>query len=333
MYTLLGEYGCPSQCFPLNYDEHSPVGSLFHDHHVIKWRNHREQIDNEKKEIMNSFGGSRFSRFSLTGSVLSDLMSSGSYASTTEHDGDFLIGGGPINNGNSSGPSNGELGDSLIWGNEKKNHSSSKHSFRLSDMTMGSVSGTINASLEKLREDFRGIDDNEDDHSLEIILQRSLDTFPMAVYDHDVNEGSIATFQSLESMSVDEIDVDETVDSNGKRLDSNGKTLIHDCDTIQHILLGRGKPLQKHPGNLWLRNLISIKFDEYDTLERRMQTRLSVEIYEIILSKGRMFLKKSKNHEGFWVEIDRDAAREKLAVSFRTERKRREKMGARPDPL
>jgi len=347
MYTLLGEYGCPSQCFPLKYDEDSQMGTRFHKHYVDKWMNYREQVDNEKKAIISSFDGTGFSRFSLTGSVLSNLMSTDSYASNTEHEdkhelgteiGDSLIGGkssnnlnysvpsnASSNNWNSSGPSN-----AAIRGNDRRSSngtSSRKYSVRLSDMTMES-SATINDSLEQVLEDFRGIDDddNESYHSsLGNILRNSMKASPIA--GDDMLQGSIVTLQSLESMS-DEDKIDER---NEIMLDCNGKVLIRDCDTEEHILLGRGKPLQKHLGNLWLQNLIAIKFDEYDTLERKMQTRLSEDIYENILSLGRRFLEKSKDHEGYWVEIDRVEAREKLAVSFRTERKRRRRTRASPD--
>ena len=310
MYTLLGEYDCPSQCFPLecNQDPHI-VGFTFHNYHVEKWMSYREKFDNEKKAIINSFGGSRFSRFSLTGSVLSDFMSTGSYASNTEHEDEF----------------DADIDDILIG--------------RLGP------TGTITAALEQVqREDFGGNDDDDNNHSLENLLIDSIEVLPIA--GDNMSQGSVASLQSMEELlsddtvdttMADEIldrtipDETDTVERNDILLDDNRKVLIRDCDTERHILKGRGRPLQRHPGNLWLQDLIRTRFDEYDTLEKTMQTRLTDEMCVTISSLGRRFLEKSEDHEGYWCEINRRMAREKLAISFRTERARRRTRARNPN--
>ena len=126
-------------------------------------------------------------------------------------------------------------------------------------------------------------------------------------------------------------DETDTVERNDILLDDNRKVLIRDCDTERHILKGRGRPLQRHPGNLWLQDLIRTRFDEYDTLERTMQTSLTEEMYVTISSLGRRFLEKSEDHEGYWCEISRRMARIKLDICFRTERKRRRTRARSPN--
>ena len=89
------------------------------------------------------------------------------------------------------------------------------------------------------------------------------------------------------------------------------------------IKLGRGKPLQRHPGNMWFRDLISQQFKEYESMDKRRQTEFSRHIVTVIKGEGRKFWNKEQDSEG-WIEVDDDAAREKVAVTFRTERKKRQ---------
>lgn len=91
------------------------------------------------------------------------------------------------------------------------------------------------------------------------------------------------------------------------------------------IKLGRGKPLQRHPGNIWFRNLIKAKFAEYDRAEKSRQTQMSLETVEIVAGDGRRFLVAQPKQKGYWREITVAEAREKVAINFRTERKRRKK--------
>jgi len=91
------------------------------------------------------------------------------------------------------------------------------------------------------------------------------------------------------------------------------------------IKLGRGKPLQQHPGNQWFRSLISEEFETYDSLGRREQTGLSREIVARVKREGRRFWKRQETTSDRWIEINDDEAREKVAITFRTERKKRSK--------
>ena len=91
------------------------------------------------------------------------------------------------------------------------------------------------------------------------------------------------------------------------------------------IKFGRGKPLQRHPGNIWFRTLISDQFEEYNDSDKKRQTELSRYIIEVIKNQGRRFWKEQ---DGKWEIVSDEDAREKVAITFRTERKKRRKQGA-----
>ncbi len=90
------------------------------------------------------------------------------------------------------------------------------------------------------------------------------------------------------------------------------------------IKFGRGKPLQRHPGNIWFRNLISEQFEEYNNSDKKKQTELSRYIIEVIKNQGRRFWKEQG---GQWEIVSDEDAREKVSITFRTERKKRRNRG------
>eukprot|EP00531_Pseudo-nitzschia_arenysensis_P014734 CAMPEP_0116133104 /NCGR_PEP_ID=MMETSP0329-20121206/9923_1 /TAXON_ID=697910 /ORGANISM="Pseudo-nitzschia arenysensis, Strain B593" /LENGTH=625 /DNA_ID=CAMNT_0003627703 /DNA_START=229 /DNA_END=2106 /DNA_ORIENTATION=+ len=138
---------------------------------------------------------------------------------------------------------------------------------------------------------------------------------------------SIASVDSF--FEGDSISVDRSIDySNGSNaiMIIDGDRVISDFKETQltndrdDIKLGRGKGLQQHPGNKWLKNFISIEYENYNTLDRNKQTKFATAIVAKIKSTGRRFLKKSGND---WIEIKDTKARENVASRFRNERKRR----------
>lgn len=96
----------------------------------------------------------------------------------------------------------------------------------------------------------------------------------------------------------------------------------------QDIKLGRGKPLQRHKGNIWFRDLVSEHFTTYDKMEKKQQTKFSKDIVQKIKGEGRWFWKPHPKQKGYWVEVSETAAREKVAYTFRTMRKK----GLHDDP-
>ena len=123
-------------------------------------------------------------------------------------------------------------------------------------------------------------------------------------FENDLNESQVLS-ESLLGWSIRAVQADEIAQGD--------------------IKLGRGKPLQKHPGNEWFRSLISEEFEKYNSLRRLGQTRLSREIVARVKREGRKFWKRAETNSDHWIEINDAEAREKVAITFRTERKKRSK--------
>jgi len=87
------------------------------------------------------------------------------------------------------------------------------------------------------------------------------------------------------------------------------------------IKLGRGKALQRHPGNVWFMALVSREYDTYDSLDRNEQTEYARALVREIKGEGRRFLKQNEN--SWWIEVTDTKARSVVASRFRNERKRR----------
>ena len=83
------------------------------------------------------------------------------------------------------------------------------------------------------------------------------------------------------------------------------------------VLLGRGKPLQKHPGNIRYHHIIDTYNDQYENALKLEKTKISMYLVEQIQKAGGRFLKLD---DVGWVEIGDDAARSKVAHTFRNHR-------------
>ena len=83
------------------------------------------------------------------------------------------------------------------------------------------------------------------------------------------------------------------------------------------VLFGRGKPLQKHPGNLRYHHIVDSHQAEYEAMQKLAKTNLSKQIVEMFKQGGDRFLKQD---EGGWLEVDDESARYKVSHSFRNHR-------------
>jgi len=103
----------------------------------------------------------------------------------------------------------------------------------------------------------------------------------------------------------------------------NKNGLIHTSHISDNdIKLGRGKLLQKHPGNIWFRNLIRLRSSHYERAERSEKTNISRDIVNIVKVLGRRFLKNEpEGQKEYWREITDEEAREKISIRFRTNRR------------
>ena len=84
------------------------------------------------------------------------------------------------------------------------------------------------------------------------------------------------------------------------------------------VLLGRGRPLQKHYGNQNYHFLVEEYHAEYERSTKSKKTTMTKTILDRIKQYGGRFLKQ--DDVGYWVEIDDDTARSKISQTFRNHR-------------
>lgn len=83
------------------------------------------------------------------------------------------------------------------------------------------------------------------------------------------------------------------------------------------ILLGRGKLIQEHTGNIRFRHLIEKNRATYEKATKNEKTFLATRIVDIVNDGGGRFLKEDPSG---WTEVTDDTARDKVSHSFRNKR-------------
>ncbi len=84
------------------------------------------------------------------------------------------------------------------------------------------------------------------------------------------------------------------------------------------MLLGLGRHNNNQEGHKWFRNLISERYDEYNSFHKSGRTRMAREIVQMIRDEDRRFYIREGNN---WVEMnDDERARRKVAYGFRGHR-------------
>ena len=81
------------------------------------------------------------------------------------------------------------------------------------------------------------------------------------------------------------------------------------------VLLGRGKVVQDHAGNIWFRMLLKRDFPEYERLIKFDKNDHAQRIVQEMRDSGARFLRKDTN--GVWEELDDREARVKVSHGFR----------------
>jgi hypothetical protein len=89
-----------------------------------------------------------------------------------------------------------------------------------------------------------------------------------------------------------------------------------DLPGLNDVLLGRGKTVQDHCGNLKMRYIIEIYMDRYKTAPKLAKSDVSADVVKEVKIHGGRFLKR--NNDVWWVEVTDEAAREKVSMTFRT---------------
>lgn len=129
------------------------------------------------------------------------------------------------------------------------------------------------------------------------------------------NNGAEAPCADLEDGGNDEISVEDTSAPMGGAHATDRGIVPNEND----ILLGRGKPFQTSSGNRRMHRIISNYKAEY-AARPRDQKRLFVEtVLEAVLQDGTRFLRRvySGHGTGFWEEVDRSMASEKVWHALR----------------
>jgi hypothetical protein len=83
------------------------------------------------------------------------------------------------------------------------------------------------------------------------------------------------------------------------------------------VLLGRGKLIQEHTGNLRFRHIVENQREIYEHAMKLEKTLLAREIVEHLQKTGGRFLKRDR---AGWAEVDDETARYKVSHSFRNKR-------------
>ncbi|CAJ1968407.1 unnamed protein product [Cylindrotheca closterium] len=87
------------------------------------------------------------------------------------------------------------------------------------------------------------------------------------------------------------------------------------------VLLGRGKPIQNHPGNIHLRSMIEESQEQYDAIGRLEKRQMIQNIRHACHARGTRFLKQ--HGKKTWVLADSAEADEKIRQHFRCCRRKR----------
>lgn len=81
------------------------------------------------------------------------------------------------------------------------------------------------------------------------------------------------------------------------------------------VLVGKGKPIQLHPGNLFFRQSVEYHLPEFVNANKKAdKTHLNRQIVKLIKNGGGRFLKRDP--VGWWEEVTDDEAREKVSKTF-----------------
>jgi hypothetical protein len=85
------------------------------------------------------------------------------------------------------------------------------------------------------------------------------------------------------------------------------------------VLLGRGRPIQEHAGNMRLKAIVDEYLSTYHTATNtKIKTKITADIVHLIKKTSCRFLSKES---GVWIEVSDDVARDKVSHLFRARKK------------
>jgi hypothetical protein len=90
------------------------------------------------------------------------------------------------------------------------------------------------------------------------------------------------------------------------------------CPSHLDVLLGRGRPIVNHRGNVAMRQRVEARLARFATAAGKDEKAAIVweVVHETYLSNGR-FLKEDPGKHGWWEEVDQEVAKAKVSVYFR----------------
>jgi len=87
------------------------------------------------------------------------------------------------------------------------------------------------------------------------------------------------------------------------------------------VILGRGRTIQSHPGNVYFRKFLKQYCDSYDEAPRNQRRKMASELTHAFSAKDIRFLEQTKNGE--WIESTLENAENKIGQVFRNLRKKK----------
>ena len=131
--------------------------------------------------------------------------------------------------------------------------------------------------------------------------------------------------QLIENISLDDNNpASSDAATNGSSGPTNSSVNDNEIELIatnKDILLGRGVPIQSHPGNVKLAQMIEERWSQYNEATKLDKTAMAWDIVRIIQDNGGRFLERDKSDIGKWTITSDDTARYKVAYGFRSHMK------------
>mmetsp|Transcript_70003 Transcript_70003/g.196167 ORF Transcript_70003/g.196167 Transcript_70003/m.196167 type:complete len:342 (-) Transcript_70003:243-1268(-) len=94
-----------------------------------------------------------------------------------------------------------------------------------------------------------------------------------------------------------------------------------DLPNRQDVLIGKGKPIQDHVGNMKFRGIIEEHMAEYIETKRGEKAVVINKVLDAVLASSARFL--AKDEQGWWNEVSSKEARDKVSKAFLTAGTRR----------
>ena len=181
-----------------------------------------------------------------------------------------------------------------------------------------------------------------------------LDTFPVDMdgnvrtgimnawfYQHLEREGGVKKNLKDDASISDQEDGDDGNSSVSSRARANGgggqgqpnnnnnvPSTVIDGIWESDVLLGRGRLVQYHPGNINFREFLDDHIEDYESLARNQRRRACSDLARELVAHGTRFLKQTETD--LWVVCEFEEIVDKVAQFYRTRRRRDQQQQQRP---